>query len=285
VPAFVKNRPVATTTPEHFRGFLQAWQKFFPTGDQLLFEYYNCGPLNQYDLARVIHSDVAELKRLGFNGLVNCQAQRVFFPTGLPCYVLGQSLWNSAQNLDALRDDYFSASFGQDGGACKEFIKVSAEVLNRTAHLEGRLVLTPAAPAELAKLTAMITDFERVISRNSGETNPCRSRSWFYMGWYARMLRELAGLYRVMLTGTPAEVQDTWQKTRAFLMTVELHCQPVFDFWSFVGFFDRHVVHGYYSSAPQDVVQEDKDTGQPAHPPAKVSHRPNRTPRSRTKSR
>src|SRR5690606_9656555 len=71
MPAYVRNHYEATNSPAAFRGFLQGWRKFFPEGDRLLFEYYGCGPLNQYDLARVIHADAAALAPLGLNGLVN----------------------------------------------------------------------------------------------------------------------------------------------------------------------------------------------------------------------
>lgn len=255
VPDFVRNQGMDLNTPERFRGFLKGWQEFSPSGDQMLFEYYGCGPMNQFDLARVIHKDAVEIKRLGFTGLINCQSMRVFFPTGLPCYVLGQVLWNNEQDLDTLRDDYFLASFGQDGGACKEFIKVADETLNRIVQFTERMVITPEAPAQLAKLSGMIAEFERVLAHNAGVSDPCQARSWFYMNWYTKMLKELVGLYRVAGTGTPAAVLDKWQDVRAFLMTVELSCQPVFDFASFVGSLDRYLIEGRFINAPQAVVQ------------------------------
>lgn len=255
VPPYVRNQDADLNSPERFRGFLKGWQEFFPSGDQLLFEYYGCGPLDQFDLARVIHADAAALKPLGFNGLINCQAMRVFFPTGLPCYVLGQALWNTEQDLDTLRDDYFLAAFGQDGGACKEFIKVAAETLNRIVQFKQQMIITREAPAQLVKLTNMITEFERLLVRNAGLSDPCQARSWYYMGWFARMLGALAGLYRVAATGTQVEVLAKWQEVRAFLMTVELNCQPVFDYASFVVPLDRYIVEGRFSNVPQAVVQ------------------------------
>lgn len=252
-PAYVRNRYGATHSPECFRGFLRAWQAYFPDGERLLFEYYGCGPMDQFEAARVIHADVAALAPLGFHGLVNCQAQRVFFPTGLPCYVLGQSLWDARQDLDALRDDYFLAAFGQDGGACKEFVKVAAEVLNRAVERGTRLALLPGAPAQLERLTMMIEEFERVVARNAGTTEPCHARSWRIIGWYVRFLRALTTFFGTLSGGAQAAVEG-WREARAVLEQIELHCEREFDLWAFVRPFDRYVTEGRVSGAPEDVA-------------------------------
>jgi len=259
MPDYVRNQTGNTQTPECFRGFLNAWKAFFPIGDHILFEYHLGGfrsnVLNQHDLARVIHADIAALKSLGFNGFISCQAQRVFFPTGLPCYAMGQTLWDNGQNLDVLRDDYFMAAFGQDGGACKEFLKVAAEILSQAVRFEDRVVLTAQAPMQLFKLEARVTEFERLLARNTAVTDLARARSWYYMGWYVRLLREFVALLGAMTTSKQDAVLASWQRFRSFLTSNEIHYHAVFDVPDFLGTLERYITEGRFSSLPQAVVQ------------------------------
>jgi len=79
--------------------FLKAWQKIF-TGDSFDFDYHlmwaHYSDPGYFDISRIIYEDIRNLKNIGLNGLISCQIQRVFFPTGLPVYVMAHTLWNDS---------------------------------------------------------------------------------------------------------------------------------------------------------------------------------------------
>jgi hypothetical protein len=256
VPELVLNKSKVENTPEEFLGFLKEWQKFFG-GDSMLFEYFltiGRQTLDQFALSRVIHSDIRSLRAYGFNGLISCQIQRAFFPVGLSMYTMGQTLWDSAVEMEDLADEYFHAAFGPDSALVKEFLKVSAEQLNRVAKFEGTLQILPGAHIPLTKLDMLIREFRKVVASNTQATDPCHAQSFLLMTWYLRIVERLLGLYRVMLHGTAKAAVAEWRQMREFVTANEPHYQTVFDVWNFVSMFDGYIINGRFSSAPEDVV-------------------------------
>ena len=258
IPPYVRNQPADVCRPDRFRGFLKGWREFFPVGDAILFEYYmnNQGGVHHpYQLSSVIHADIAKLKQLGFNGLISCQPQRAFFPVGLACYVMGQSLWNADQDLDLLRDDYFSTCFGQDGGAAKEFLKVSSETLDKAVQFTNKICLTADAPAQLLKLESLIDEFKRIAAGHSAEPDLCQAQSWQYLAVYVQLLGQLVELFKVIATGKPAAVLAKWQQVRSFITAQEEQCHAAFDVWDYLRPLDNYLINGQFSSDPTAVVQ------------------------------
>lgn len=259
IPSYVRNRNQLKRNQAEFLGFLRGWQSFF-AGDSMLFEYYlvhGQQALDQYALSHVIHADVRNLKALGLNGLVSCQLLRCSFPTGLPMYVMGQTLWQSGREMEALRDEYFLGAFGSDSALCKEFVKVSSEEIAKIVEFESRLAIQPDAPRHLLKLHALLEEFGKVVERNLHAPDTCHAKSWLYMRWYLRLLAQIAGLFEVMAKGNPSEVLREWEAVKAFLAANEDRYQAVFDVWAFLAQFDNYLVNGRFSSAPEAVVQRE----------------------------
>lgn len=258
VPAYVRNHSKLTRDDGEFNGFLKGWKNFYK-GDSFLFEYYmTIGTVvfNQLELARVINADVRLLKEYGLNGIVSCQAQRVFFPTGLPVYVLGHSLWQVDVNFTALQDDYYHACFGKESAFCKELLKVIAEEIYKTVRIGGSMAPMPGAVAHLEKLTALVADLSRMIDRNGAHEDVCRAWSWHYLRWYVRLLETFTGLLRkVVEKASHEELIASWKQMQAFIYGNEDRFQMLFDVNSFARTFDRYVLDGKHSTAPQDVVQ------------------------------
>jgi len=258
VPPYEGNTTRRDRGPEEFLGFLRGWQRFF-SGDSMLFEYYLGGgrqTFGQYSLARVIHGDTRMLGDLKLDGLISCQASRVFFPTGLPMYVMGQTLWQRTIEIDALFDDFFDAAFGGESSVCKEFIKVSAEEISKAVQFGATMAPTPAAPACLAKLDGLVLEFGKVVDRNIHVDEPCHARSWYLMKWYLRLLTRMIGLFRAMTGGSAGAVLDEWNSVKTFVCGNEDRYQSEFDVRGFTGMFDRYIVSGKFSTAPENVVEE-----------------------------
>ncbi|HOJ39805.1 MAG TPA: DUF4838 domain-containing protein, partial [bacterium] len=95
-----------------------AWKRCF-SGDSFLFDYHfmraNLDFLGA-NLPSVIHRDMKDLKNLGLNGMLSCQMQRIFYPTGLPMVVMGKTLWNRDISLAEVKKNYLQAAFGKENG-------------------------------------------------------------------------------------------------------------------------------------------------------------------------
>ncbi len=103
------------------------------------------------------------LRRFGLNGMVNCQALRVFFPTGLGMVTMGRSLWDSALEFDAIAADYFPAAYGEDGPACGEFM---AETERLSAEIVHRFRAEDDAAEPIEDLRGLVDGFGPVLERN-----------------------------------------------------------------------------------------------------------------------
>ncbi|MGE5557101.1 MAG: DUF4838 domain-containing protein [Bacillota bacterium] len=258
IPPYKINQNKLQRNMEEFNGFLQGWKKFFQ-GDSFLFEYYmTIGMLifDQQNLARVIYEDIRALRSFGLNGLISCQIQRAFFPTGLAMYVMGEMLWQDNTEYAQLVEEYFHASFGKDCALCKEFLKVSAEEIGKTVRFTEKLLITPDASAHLAKLDNLIRDFGKVAERNIYARDLCHARSWYYIRWYLDILKRLAELFKTMAAPhSPDAVIELWTSLKTYICSNEERYQAVFDVNNFVTIMDRYIINGRYSSAPQDTVK------------------------------
>lgn len=253
LPPFVHNHSNPKQDAGFFSAVLKRWQAFFG-GDAMLFEYYS-GGFDHVPLSQTVHDDVRRLKGMGLNGVLNCQRQRAFFPTGLTDYVLGQTLWDTSTELDATIEEYHRAAFGEDGALAKEFIKLTVEESEKAvARSGGRLTVKPGASAHLDKLENLICEFRKVCERNLHGDDPCHSRSWFYMLWYMRITEKLLALYRTIVTGDRDAALGEWKELKSYLFENEPNYQAVFDVWSFCRTYDRMVIDGFCSSAPEDVL-------------------------------
>ena len=128
LPPYNRNHLQFPTTVEGNLAFLREWQNIF-SGDSFTFEYYlmweHYTDPGYYKIARLISEDIKSLKSLGLNGLVTCQVQRAFFPTGLPFYLMGKLLWNDRLIFEEMAEDYFLSAFGYEGKKCYEYLKTS----------------------------------------------------------------------------------------------------------------------------------------------------------------
>ena len=111
--------------------FLREWQKGFD-GESFVFDYHNmwahATDAGEYRIARVLHDDMKYLDRLGIEGMVSCQLQRVAFPTGLPTYAMARALWDKTSEFENVSAEYFAISFERDGDKIEAYLKKMSEI-------------------------------------------------------------------------------------------------------------------------------------------------------------
>lgn len=107
---------------------LKRWQTVIKT-DGFSFDYHLMvfpygGDPSFMKISEVISDDMRGLKTVELNGNVSCQLQRLFLPTSLPNYVMAASLVGDKTYAE-IEDEYFTAAFGKDGGAARDFLRKS----------------------------------------------------------------------------------------------------------------------------------------------------------------
>ncbi len=201
---------------------LQDWMERWED-DSFIFEYY--GGAETVERARVVWQDVRNYRRFGLNGLVNCQALRVWFPTGLGMVTMGRTLWDTELEFEDIAADYFAAAYGPDGAACRKFLSETEQL---TGEINRLLDAEEDAAGAVEELEGLVEEFGPVLERNEAAEGDdlCRETSWRLMGLYVRIMREFTEYARARAAGHPAAMGMIGHPLREQLLEVEDEYQP-----------------------------------------------------------
>lgn len=105
---------------------IREWQKTF-NGDSFLFDYNQIwdhykDPGYMHCAERIAGDSIA-LKELGLNGLHSCQFINVGFPSWLPTYTHGLTVWNPHRSFDEIADEYFGAIYGENATIARAWLQ------------------------------------------------------------------------------------------------------------------------------------------------------------------
>lgn len=165
-----------------------------------------------YECARILHKDMANLYKIGLQGMVSCQTQRTAFPTGLPMYAMAKALWDKDSAFEEVCGEYFTAAFGEDGKAVEEYLS-ALSMLFDPVYLRHEKPLDPEKVEQnCLEIRRLIAEFEsRYLSGKEGE-----SASWKYLNYHADFCRQYADTLEAYLgTRTTKELRE---KAKADLM-------------------------------------------------------------------
>ncbi len=186
LPPYVRNKLQFPALPVENVARLKAWQKIL-TGDSFDFDYHlmwdhHCDP-GYYACARTLHKDMANLDKLGLDGMVSCQLQRAAFPTGLPMYAMAAGLWDKASVFEDVSAEYFTAAFGQDAEAVETYMATLSRLFD-PVYLRGEKPSDPEGmTAQWQEAKQVIAAFEAEHLAAKGDSSP----SWKYLTYHAHL--------------------------------------------------------------------------------------------------
>jgi hypothetical protein len=73
--------------------------------------------------AERIAGDSIALKELGLNGLISCQFINVGFPSWLPTYTHGLTVWDPNRPFDEIAAEYFTAIYGENASLARNWLQ------------------------------------------------------------------------------------------------------------------------------------------------------------------
>jgi len=241
IPAFELNKLEMPRNVDINLALLKGWQKMFP-GDSFDFDYHlmwdHLNDPGHIDISRLIAEDMVGLKKIGINGYVSCQIQRIFLPTALAMTAMGKTLWDDTTDFEDLSADYFNAAFGADGGACEEYLQKMSSIFD-PVYMRGEKPGTEAEAAKhFASVQAHVDAFAPVIEKNLTLENACQARSWFYLKHHAEITASLARALQAKAEGDLEKAKALWLETRLMAFQKEEDIHPVFDACLFTGILD-----------------------------------------------
>ena len=216
--------------------FLKAWQGIF-AGDSFDFDYHlmwdHINDPGYTQVSDIIAQDMKGLRDLGLNGLVSCQVQRAFFPTGLPMTAMARALWDSSIGFDKIAGDYFEGAFGPDGKACRAYLTKLSELFDPVYMRGEKPAVSDEAAGRLSQIPQVIREFLPTIERNIGNENPCRAKSWLYMKYHAEICTLLAEALEARARDDKQTALDIFEKVKQYVRENEMALHPVLDVWNF----------------------------------------------------
>jgi hypothetical protein len=242
LPPYNRNKLKFPANVSENVAFLRSWQENF-AGDSFDFDYHlmwdHFNDPSYTSTARILGEDVKRLKDIGLNGYMSCQLQRIFFPTGLPMVVLGQTLWNDCLELQAISDDYYQAAFGSDGTLVARYL-AKLSTLFCPPYLRGEKPMVDAeVAAGLAEINQHVQSFLPVIQAHLKTGVGAQARSWEYLAPHGEYCQKLAGALLARANGDQKTATAGWQEVVKFLWANEPVLQPAFDVFLCVNTLNR----------------------------------------------
>jgi hypothetical protein len=237
LPPFTRNKLEFPRSVAMNVAFLRAWQEWFK-GDSFDFDYHltwdHYNDPGYMQVAETINKDMRGLKEIGIDGMVSCQMQRTFFPTGLPMLTMGWTLWDGDLPFEEVVDEYFDAAFGPDADEAREYLETMTRLFDPVYMRDEANAVSETAAANLARVPEAVDRIRPVIERNLGTENECWAKSWFYLKHSTEICRLLAEAYGARARGDKASAHEAWERTKQYVQAKEMELHPVLDVLFFV---------------------------------------------------
>jgi len=212
---------------------LKKWQTEQLPGDSFDFDYHlmwaHYADPGYYEISRILHSDMANLDKIGLNGMVSCQANRAAFPNGLPMYAMAKGLWNKDSAFEDIADEYFTAAFGEDAEAVENYMKTLSKLFV-PAFMRGEKPCTKAQMAESVRAGLRTVD---EFSAKYIKLKLTASEDWRHLDYHAEIVRRYADYILAGLRGDESEREALWKDLIAYQKMLEPEIHEYFDVRTF----------------------------------------------------
>lgn len=234
-PYVLNETPIPRTVEENL-GCLRAWQEYLKGAglsfDSFDFDYYlgraHYGDPGYCAITKIIDKDIDHLPQLGLNGILSCQELRAFYPTDLPCYLMGLKLWDSSLTYEQIAKEYFSAAFGRDGEAVHALLEEVSGCFDIDYWFNGRAAADPAAAARMERALPLAARAEALCEALQPQ-NSCETASRSHLALFGRYLTLYTRAMAGCAGGHPEEGQAQWKQFCQLIRENETALQPALD--------------------------------------------------------
>lgn len=228
MPPYVRNKIGLPSSVAENITHLYNWQKQFD-GDSFDFDYHmmwdHLFDPGYYECARILHTDMVNLDKIGLNGMVSCQNQRVFLPTGLPMYAMARGLWDKNSDFQDISGEYFEAAFDEYADEVENYMST----LSRLFHPPYFRQELPQTDEKLAEDFSEVIDVVKAFRSTYIEQNKNKNASWMYLSYHAEYCLLLADVLRLRALGEMEASKHRAEDLKQYLYQTEMATHRVFD--------------------------------------------------------
>ena len=245
LPPFELNKLQFPSSVGENLAWMRRWRKQFE-GDGFDFDYHFmwdhfCDP-GYYDMAKTLFADMQSLHSVGLNGMISCQNQRVFLPTGLGMVAMATALWDEKADFDSTAKTYFKDAFGDDAESVESYLKVLSKLID-PVYIRGE---KPAVNEEnAAKLAQVPAHLDRHLALIQERMHDCAlpesmRASWKYLYHHSQLCRKYALTFQRKAEGKMKEAERLKQELLDFAWESEMDTHHVFDAYEFMVSINRY---------------------------------------------
>ena len=236
---YERNKNIMPKSVEENIARLRQWQQLF-RGDSFVFDYHlmwdHYSDPGYTMTADILFRDMVNLDKISLNGMVSCQSQRVFLPTGFPFYAMAAALWNKATDYRKLECGYYLSAFGDNSGVVENYLKSLTSRFDPAALRNEK----PLAAGVYTDIEKIADDFLPIAEREqSNIINPSVKKSWEYLKLHAIIIKGLARFLDAVSQADTELSQKRLQELIDSIGHIEPEIQLVFDVWNFIGTISR----------------------------------------------
>ena len=242
---YVRNKLVMPESTGENVARLKLWQDMFK-GDSFDFDYHLFWDFNYdpggYESARILFEDMKNLDKLDLRGMMSCQVQRVFFPTGLAMNVMAAVLWNKNRTFNEVTGQFYADMFGSHAGEMDEYFK-SLSKLFQPQYMRGEKEYTCEESAKtFEEIPGLLNDMMPKLNiRYQLETGVCKKKTWFALILHSQLCFFLAETMALKAKGDQRGAEASWVKTLKYANRIEPMLHELFDAKYFIDVVGRPV--------------------------------------------
>ena len=237
---FVRNRLQFPGSGRSNVNYLLDWQRLH-SGDAFDFDYHGLWTCfndpSLFDLSRVLHRDIQQLRHIHLHGLNSCQTQRVGFPHNLLMEVLASTLWNRRTSFSSIVNRCFGDAFGDSGPAIARYFRTLSRLWG--PMVDG--VRAPHAPARciadglqnLPRVSRLVGSLWPVVMREQKAAHGAARWSWQYLAKHLEYMEVLIPAFESYLRCAD-DTKERFEEVSKFLWRNEAILAPALDVYQCV---------------------------------------------------
>ena len=236
---YVRNKLESPKNLEEFFGYFNKWKQIWK-GANVAFEYHfwrhQYYDLGSITLAAILAEDVKAYKKNDVDGLIHCNSQRCFFPTGLGFYTGARAMFDLSLTADEIAEDYFSCAFGEDWKEFYDYLKELGEAFDQkylerenSADKERSPYYNPAHAENLARVKDLVAKGRELIEKHYNMPHRIQTVSVRLLELHARFCELLAEALIPKTMGNDAEADRLFEAMRDELGKQEIYFQNCYD--------------------------------------------------------
>lgn len=245
---YEKNKAIFPKSVSENLARLFKWQEQF-SGDSFVYDYHYMWDHfldpGYFEMARILYRDMKHLDKYHLNGMISCQNQRVFLPTGLGMTAMAEVLWDKTTEFEDISERYFYNAFGDESKAVMDYLAKLSELF-QSPYLRGeRDVISEDSAAKYAQIAVVVKQFgekiKRVLADDSLGLEPAQKQSWAYLVPHGELCKRMALIFENTGQGFWDKADEALKETLEYACQHEPELHNVFDVCLFTETLERAV--------------------------------------------